>query len=139
MSTTASPHHVSNRSSANACPSAIRAVLSSGVSIKGSVTFRSELVIDGNFEGTIESIGRLTVGRNAHLRGEIRTRSATVHGTIDGNLMADERCELRSGCTLRGDIETCRLIVDEDANFIGRAEIATQDYLSEMRIPLQKG
>ena len=92
-----------------------RAVLSNGVSIKGSVKFRSELMIDGEVEGTIDSIGRLTVGRNAHIRGEVRTRSVTVHGTVDGNLTADERCELRSGCTLRGDIETSRLVVDENA------------------------
>ena len=111
----------------------VRAVLSSGVSIKGSVKFRSELVLDGDLEGTIDSVGRLTVGRNAHVRGEIRSRSVTVHGTVDGNLTAGEKCELRSGCTLRGDIETSRLVVDEDANFIGKAEIATADYLSELR------
>jgi cytoskeletal protein CcmA (bactofilin family) len=110
-----------------------RAVLSQGVSIKGSVKFRSELVIDGEVEGTIQSLGRLTVGRNAHIRGEVRTRSITVHGTVDGNLTAEERCELRSGCTLRGDIETSRLVVDENANFVGSAEIAMQDYLSELR------
>jgi cytoskeletal protein CcmA (bactofilin family) len=122
------------RSDDNLFQPAIRAVLSNGVSIKGSVKFRSELVIDGNVEGTIESIGRLTVGRNAHVRGEIRSRSVTVHGTVDGNLTAGERCELRSGCTLRGDIETSRLVVDENANFIGKAEIAIEDYLSELRI-----
>ena len=103
------------------------------MSIKGSVKFRSELIIDGDVEGTIDSVGRLTVGRNGHIRGEVRTRSVTVHGTVDGNLTADERCELRSGCTLRGDIETSRLVVDENANFIGNAEIAMQDYLSELR------
>src|SRR5437762_9012086 len=39
----------------------IRATLSSGVSIKGTVTFRSELTIDGEVEGTIQSFGRLTL------------------------------------------------------------------------------
>jgi cytoskeletal protein CcmA (bactofilin family) len=111
-----------------------RAILSSGVSIKGSVKFRTELVIDGDVEGTIDSIGRLTVGKNAHIRGEIRTRSVTVHGTVDGNLTAGERCELRSGCILRGDIEASRLVVDENATFIGSAEIAKEDHLSELRV-----
>src|SRR4051812_47074034 len=59
----------------------LRTTLSSGVSIKGSIKFRSELEIDGNLEGTIESLGRLTVGRNGHVRGDIQTRSVTVHGT----------------------------------------------------------
>ncbi len=100
-------------------------VLSSGVSIVGSVKFSSELVIDGNVEGSIDSGGRLTVGKNAHIQGEIRTRSVTVFGTVDGNITAVERCELHSGCTLRGDIEAPRLVVDEDATFLGSAKIST--------------
>lgn len=101
-------------------------VLSSGVSIKGSVKFSSELVIDGEVEGSIDSGGRLTVGKNAHITGEIRTGSVTVYGTIDGNVTAVERCELHSGCTLRGDIEAPRLVVDEEATFLGSAKIATR-------------
>ena len=115
----------------------VRATLSSGVSIKGTVKFRSELVIDGEVEGTIESLGRLTVGRNGRVRGDIQTRSVTIHGRVDGNLSVDERCELRSGCTLHGDIETPRLVVDEDVNFTGNAAIATRDLLSGLR-PLGK-
>ncbi|MFN2476139.1 MAG: polymer-forming cytoskeletal protein [Chthoniobacterales bacterium] len=101
-------------------------VLSSGVSIKGSVKFTNELVIDGEVEGSIDSGGRLTVGKNGHITGEIRTGSVTVYGTIDGNVTAVERCELHSGCTLRGDIEAPRLVVDEEATFLGSAKIATR-------------
>ena len=101
-------------------------VLSSGVSIIGSVKFSSELVIDGEVEGSIDSGGRLTVGKNARITGEIRTRSVTVYGTVDGNITAVERCELHSGCTLRGDIEAPRLVVDEDATFLGSAKISTK-------------
>ncbi len=100
-------------------------VLSNGVSITGSVKFSSELMIDGRVEGTITSSGRLTVGKNAHIEGEIRTGSVVVYGTIVGNVTAVERCELHSGCTLRGDIEAPRLVVDEDATFLGSAKIAT--------------
>ena len=115
------------------------ATISSGVSIKGTVKFRSELVMDGEFEGTIDSVGRLTVGRNGRVRGDIRTRSVTVHGTVDGKLSVDDKCELRSGCTLRGDIETARLVVDENVNFIGNAAIALRDYLAELRMPNGNG
>jgi cytoskeletal protein CcmA (bactofilin family) len=101
-------------------------VLSSGVSIVGSVKFTTELVIDGEVEGSIDSGGRLTVGKNGHITGEIRTGSVTVYGTVDGNVTAVERCELHSGCTLRGDIEAPRLVVDEEATFLGSAKIATR-------------
>ena len=59
----------------------------------------------------------------------------TLHGTVDGNLSAGEKCELRSGCTLRGDIETSQLVMDENVNFTGSAAIATPDYLAELRCP----
>ena len=103
------------------------AVLSSGVSIKGSVKFGSELIIDGYVEGSIDSDsgGRLTIGEHAEIKGEIRTKSVTVHGTVDGDIIAEERCELRAGCTLRGDIEAPRLVVDEEATFLGSAKIST--------------
>jgi cytoskeletal protein CcmA (bactofilin family) len=100
--------------------------LSSGVSIKGSVSFQKELTLDCEVEGQINSQGRLTVGKQAKIKGDIKTRSVIVDGTVNGNITAGERCELRAGCTVNGDIEAPRLVVDEAASFIGSAKIATQ-------------
>ena len=55
-------------------------LLSADVEIKGSIKFQNELTIDGKVEGEITSTGTLTVGENAEIRGEIRTKSATVLG-----------------------------------------------------------
>ena len=98
-------------------------VLSRGVSIKGTVKFSDELVIDGEVEGTIESGGKLTIGEHALIRGDIRTKSVRVCGTVEGDVFASERCELQAGCTLKGDIEAPRLIVDENAAFLGSAKV----------------
>lgn len=100
--------------------------LSSGVSIKGSVKFQKELTLDCEVEGRIDSQGRLTVGKQAKIKGDIKTRSVIVDGTVNGNITAGERCELRAGCTVNGDIEAPRLVVDEAASFVGSAKIATQ-------------
>jgi bactofilin len=62
------------------------ALLSRGVSIKGSVKFLNELLIDGE---------------------------------VEGNIFVTERCELQAGCTLRGNIEAPRLMVEENARFLG--------------------
>jgi cytoskeletal protein CcmA (bactofilin family) len=99
--------------------------LSSGVSIKGTVKFRNELVIDCDVEGGINSTGTLTVGEHASIRGEIRAKSVKVRGTVEGNIFATERCELQAGCTLRGDIEAPRFVVDENATFLGSAKVGT--------------
>ncbi len=98
--------------------------LSSGVSIKGSVKFQKELTLDCEVEGEINSQGRLTVGKQARIKGDIKTRSVIVDGMVNGNITAAERCELRAGCTVNGDIEAPRLVVDEAASFVGSAKIA---------------
>jgi cytoskeletal protein CcmA (bactofilin family) len=103
-----------------------KGTLSSGVSIKGVVKFQKELLIDGEVDGRIDSQGRLTIGKSARIKGDIKTRSVVVDGNVTGNIMAEERCELRAGCTVNGDIEAPRLVVDEAASFVGSAKIATQ-------------
>jgi cytoskeletal protein CcmA (bactofilin family) len=106
-------------------PTQSSALLSRGVSIKGSVKFLNELLIDGEVEGTIDSTGTLTIGEHARIRGEIRAKSVKLRGTVEGNIFVTERCELQAGCTLRGDIEAPRLMVDENATFCGSARIGT--------------
>jgi cytoskeletal protein CcmA (bactofilin family) len=101
-------------------------LLSSGVSIKGSVKCQNELLIDGTVEGTIDSQGTLTIGEHAQIKAEVHAKSVIVKGTIAGDIFATERCELTAGCTLRGDIEAPRLVVDENATFLGSAKIATK-------------
>ena len=98
-------------------------LLSRGVSIKGTVKFANELLIDGEVEGTIDSTGSLTIGEHASIKGEIKSKSVKVRGTVEGDIFATERCELQAGCTLQGDIEAPRLVVDENATFLGSAKV----------------
>ena len=101
-------------------------LLSRGVSIKGTVKFSDELLIDGEVEGTIDSTGTLTIGEHASIKGEIKSKSVQVRGNVEGDITATERCELQAGCTLHGDIEAPRLVVDEHATFCGSAKVSPQ-------------
>jgi cytoskeletal protein CcmA (bactofilin family) len=100
-------------------------VLSSDVEIKGSIKFQKELLIDGKVEGEINSDGVLTIGENADIRGEIKTKSITVFGKVHGNITVGERCELKSRCTLQGDLKAARLVIEEGATFIGNSEVTS--------------
>ena len=77
-------------------------ILSSDVEIKGSIKFQKELLIDGKVEGEINSDGVLTIGENAEIRGEIKTKSITVYGKVHGNITVGERCELKSQVHVAG-------------------------------------
>src|SRR6266481_362814 len=80
-------------------------ILSSDVEIKGSIKFQKELLIDGKVEGDINSDGVLTVGENAEIRGEIKSK-----------------------CVLQGDLKAARLVIEEGATFIGKSEVTTGAY-----------
>ena len=100
-------------------------VLSSDVEIKGTIKFQKELLIDGKVEGEINSDGALTVGENADIRAEIKTKAITIYGKVQGNISVSERCELKSKCTLQGDLKAARLIIEEGATFIGKSEVSS--------------
>jgi len=98
-------------------------LLSSDVEIKGSIKFQNDLIIDGKIEGEITSPGVLTVGENAEVRGEIKTKSVTVLGKVHGNITVDERCELKGRAQLMGDLKAARLVIEEGATFVGKSEV----------------
>jgi cytoskeletal protein CcmA (bactofilin family) len=118
-------------------PTQSGALLSRGVSIKGSVKFLNELLLDGEVEGTIVSTGTLAIGEQARVRGEVRTKSVNVRGTVEGNIFVTERCELQANCTVRGDIEARRLVVNENATFLGSAKVGTEKSLPAWRSPAE--
>ncbi len=98
-------------------------LLSADVEIKGSIKFQNELVIDGKVEGEITSSGVLTVGENAEIRGEIKTKSVTVLGKVHGNITVEERCELKGRAVLQGDLKAARLVIEDGATFVGKSEV----------------
>jgi len=104
-------------------PTQSGALLSQGVSIKGSVKFLNGMFIDGEVEGTIDSTGTLRIGEHARISGDIRTKSVKARGTVEGNIFVTELCELQAGCTLHGDIEAPRLVINQDVTFCGNAKV----------------
>lgn len=103
--------------------SASKNILSSDVEIKGTLKFANDLIIDGRIEGEIMSEGDLTVGENANLKADIRTRSVTVFGKVHGNIFVTDRCELKQNAELHGDVTAGKLAIEEGATFMGSSTV----------------
>lgn len=104
-------------------PGSVRNVLNSDVSVVGTLNFTDDLLIDGSVEGEIFSDGVLTVGTNASIQAEIKTKSAIIHGKVTGNVTVTDRVELSSTAELVGDVVAATLAVQAGAVFIGRSTV----------------
>lgn len=105
-------------------PTSAKNVLANDVDIKGTIKFENELIFDGKIEGEIISEGgALTLGKNADVHGEVKTKSVVVHGTVEGNIIVSERAELKASSQLTGDLKAMRIVIEEGATFIGKSEV----------------
>jgi len=100
-----------------------RNILSSDVEIVGTLKFSNDLIIDGRIEGEVVSDGSLTVGENAHVKGDIRTQSVVVFGKVDGNITVKELCDLKANAEIVGDIRAGSLSIEGGATFVGNSQV----------------
>jgi cytoskeletal protein CcmA (bactofilin family) len=97
------------------------------VNIKGELAGSEDIYIDGQVEGSIQLAGNsLTVGPNGRVRADVNAKNVTVGGTLDGNIHASERTELRKSAVVNGDVQTKRIAIEEGAYFKGKLEIMNE-------------
>jgi cytoskeletal protein CcmA (bactofilin family) len=98
-------------------------VIGPDAQFKGELTFKGGVRIDGQFEGSITTDGKVFVSKSGHLKAEVKATSLALEGKLDGNLTASERVELRATGQMRGDIRTAKLLVVEGATISGKCEV----------------
>jgi len=101
-----------------------QATIGKAVKIVGQIHSKEDLYVDGDLEGTVEALEhKLTIGPNGTVHAAIKGREVVVLGTIQGNVEATERIEIRKDAKLVGDIKTARIIIEDGAYFKGSIDI----------------
>ncbi len=100
------------------------ATIGKAVLVKGQIFSREDLVIDGEVEGTVEvQEHRITVGPNGKVHASVKAREIVVLGTIQGNVEATEKIDIKKDARLVGDIKTARIVIEDGAYFKGSIDI----------------
>lgn len=102
---------------------ATRSVISAEVEIEGVIKTSGSIQIDGRVKGEIYSQGDVLLGKSGSVKGNISVNSVAVAGTIQGNIDAKDKIELRSTARVMGDIKAKRLSVEDGVTFVGRSEV----------------
>ena len=94
-------------------------IISVGTKITGDIETDGDFRIDGNIEGNVNSKGKVVVGNNGFVKGEINCNNAEISGTISGKMTVSELISLKSSSKMNGDIKTGKLSIEPGAVFTG--------------------
>lgn len=97
--------------------------ISEGTLFKGDIESKSDIRIDGTFEGKITTTGRVVVGEGALVKGEVFCENADIFGNFDGSLQVRDTLSLMGACTVKGDLEIAKLSVELGAAFDGTCKM----------------
>lgn len=101
------------------------AALGKNVTVKGQIFAREDLTIDGEVEGTVECHEhRLTIGPNARVQAGLKAREIVIQGSIQGNVDATDKIDIKKEAKLVGDIKTSRIVIEDGAYFKGSIDIS---------------
>jgi len=90
-----------------------------GTIIEGQINSESNIRIDGFLKGTVNTKGRLVLGPDGKVEGDISCNNADIEGTLNGTINVKELLTLKSSAKLQGDISTNKLSIEPGAVFSG--------------------
>ena len=98
-------------------------LIGAGTNIKGDILANGDIRIDGIVTGTVTAKGKLVLGPNGLIDGQVYCKSADVSCNIKGNLTVSELTHLKATAKFTGDINTNKLAIDPGASFSGNCSM----------------
>lgn len=94
------------------------------VYIKGELSGNEDLTIEGKVDGKITlKDHHLTIGANGRIMAEIHAKTVLVVGEVVGNVVADDKVEVASNGSMKGDIVAPRVVLADGARFKGTVDM----------------
>jgi cytoskeletal protein CcmA (bactofilin family) len=113
-----------------------------GTVLTGETTFQAMLRVDGHLTGRVSSdVGTLVIGGTGRVDANILVAAAVINGTVNGDIIAQDRVELGRSARVVGNIQSPRLMIEDGAVFEGsctmvKAKEMHDKKLAEVQAPL---
>jgi len=88
-----------------------------GTVIEGTVNAQNDIRIDGKLTGNLICSGKVIIGPQGFIEGDIKCDNAVIEGRFDGVLTVSELLNVKETATINGEITTNKLIVQSGAIF----------------------
>lgn len=94
--------------------------LGSTATLKGEWSCEEDVIIEGKFQGTIDSGGHdLYIEKQAVVKADIRGKNITILGKVTGNVTCSGKIMVGSDAKIIGDLSAPQVAIQEGAKFKG--------------------
>ena len=90
-----------------------------GTIITGDVQSKGDIRVDGTLKGSVNTSGKVVLGKEGTIEGDIVCNSADISGVIHAKITVSQLLSLKSTAKLNGDIITNKLSIEPGAAFTG--------------------
>jgi cytoskeletal protein CcmA (bactofilin family) len=94
-----------------------RNVIGKKTTINGEINSDGDFRIDGIVEGSIQAKGKVIVGKEGRVQGEINCSNAEIEGHVSGSLVVDNMLSLKASSSVAGEVIIGKLTVEPGAIF----------------------
>ena len=94
-------------------------MIGAGTVITGDIYSKGDIRVDGNLKGSVITEGKVVLGREGVIEGDIECSSADISGTIKAKITVSQVLSLKDSAKLNGDIITNKLSIEPGAEFTG--------------------
>jgi cytoskeletal protein CcmA (bactofilin family) len=102
------------------------------VKLSGEVEGDEDMVVNGRLEGLLNLKKNLVVGKTGVVVAEIHAASVTIHGEVNGNIVAMKKVEIAENGKLEGNIKSPKIQIHEGAHFKGNVDMSTAPILEKV-------
>ena len=96
----------------------------------GNFVSESDFRVDGTFEGSIETKGKIVIGEKGSINGTIVCNSADIAGNFTGNIQVEDLLSVESTGSVEGDVTISKLIVESGAIFNANSSMKEEKEIS---------
>jgi len=100
-------------------------ILDKDTRVKGAVTTKDDLLVQGKLEGSVRSTAKITVDKGGKVVGDLEARDVDVFGTIEGNIRAENRFFLGASGRVEGDVLAGQMRVEDGGILKGTVQTKT--------------
>lgn len=108
-------------------PNSVSRIAAGMTVIKGEIVSLHDIRFDGDFDGKITTKGRIIIGETSHIKADIVCANLDIWGTFDGNACVKDTLALKSGCTVKGDMQMNKLSIELGSRFDGTSRTITEE------------